>query len=594
MTGIYGGTVTGRALDEMRERLDHRPWYEHRSHEDGGLGLGLVHHGSGGPGDAIVDGDGVRGVVYGAIGNLDDLGLTEAEVLERVLADPAAALGPLDGPFALAAVDADANRLVAATDKLGTRPLSYQAENGLTVASEVKAHLPVIDEPTVNDRTLADLLTLHYVWNGKTLVTEIERLPPATVLEYDAAADAVRTSRYWKPDYTPARPSRKYLVDLANRYRAATERMAGTLGGEVGVWLSGGLDSRALVAGLANGALPDEAYLTGYTYDSNPPGGGNPALSRRIGTKKGVPVEEVEIDGGDFARAADELIDATDGLVRLTNALGVAAIYALEEVPDVMLEACGAGELLGERVWRPHLGLADTPAESIRRSEAAGDPEAARAVLSNRVDPTGTFRRAVARSDESGLVPTVMDAHLQNHYTSAHFTSNAVTRRFADTRTQFADTDFLEHVARLPIPYHLGAIPFTDGHVPRGTTVPKLDLVRSLDDDLAAVPYERTKLAPTRSPSLHTVGYLLNKGSSVLTERLGLANSTTGTVDTWYRTDDGVRAFFDRHLDAARDRACFEGDVIEGWREEELAGRDRLDVLAPIVTAECWLDRYLD
>lgn len=593
MPGLYGGTVTGGALAEMGDRIGDRPAYERRERESDGLGLGLVRHGSEGPGDAVVDRNGVRGAVYGAISNLDELGLTVGEVVERALEEPLEALAPLDGPFAVVALDRDAARFVAATDKLGTRPLYYQTETGVTVSSGVAALLPEVDDPTVNDRTLADLVTMGYAWNGKTLVTEVERLPPATVLDYDAGAGAVHTTRYWTPNYEPALPSRTYLVDLVNRYREATEEMAGTLGGDVGLWLSGGLDSRSLAAGLAGGALPDDASLTGYTYDANPASGGNPELARRIGTAKGFPVEEVRVGSDDFARAAADLVDATDGLVRLTNtAGGGGAICALASTPDVMLEACGQGELLGERVWRPHIRRAASPADSIRRTEASTDPDVARALLSGRVDPTATFRRAVSRSDQSGLIPTVMDAHMQNHYTAGHFTGNAVTRRFADTRTQFADTAFLEHVARLPLTYHLGSLPLTGGRVPRGTTTPKLDLVRSLDHDLATIPYERTKLPPTSPAPLHTAGYVLGRGTTALEKRFGLAEPEPEVA--WYRTDEEVRSFFDRHLDAAGDRSCFDGDAVSAWRDGRRDGADRLSVLASVVTAECWLERHLD
>jgi asparagine synthase (glutamine-hydrolysing) len=591
MTGVFGGTITGRPLGEMRARLDHRPWYEQWTAEDDGIGLGLVHHGTDTNG-TVVDESGVRGVVYGAISNLDELGETAAERVEAVLSNPRDALAPLDGPFALLASDPDDGRFVAATDKLGTRQLHYQTDHGVTVASEAKAVLPQVDDPTVDRQTLADLLTVGYVWNGKTLVEQIRRLPPATVLVADAEDGTVRTERYWKPDYEPAAPSRNYLADLATKYRNATQQMGTTLDGDVGVWLSGGLDSRSLVSCLADGGLADDARLTGYTYDSNPPSGGNPDLARRIGTEKGFPVEEIRVDGDDFAAAAGELVEATDGLHCLTSTLGVAAVYALDSTPDVLLEACGQGELLGERIWRPHIELASSPVDSIRRTEAATDPETASAVLPSDVDPMDTFKRAVSLSDETGLVPTVMDAHMQNHYTSGHFTGNSVTRQFTDTRTQFADTDFLSHVARLPVEYHLGSLPFTDGTVPEGTTVPKLDLIRSLDERLASIPYERTNLPPTQSHQLHTAGYVANKGSTVLKEYAGLQD--TATMNVWYRTHDGVQAFFDRHLDAAAGRSFFDADAIQQWRSEQLDGENRLDHLAAVVTAEYWLDQYLD
>lgn len=62
--------------------------------------------------------------------------------------------------------------------------------------------------------------------------------------------------------------------------------MATTIEGTAGLWLSGGLDSRAMAAELARciaagrPELPES--LNGYTYDLNPKGGGNPEIATRL------------------------------------------------------------------------------------------------------------------------------------------------------------------------------------------------------------------------------------------------------------------------------------------------------------------------
>lgn len=592
MTGIYAATATGESLDAIGDRLEHRTWYGREQFEDGDVGLGIVHHGEDRAGHATVDANGVRGVVYGGIGNLEAFG-DERDVVDRLLADPVETLRSMDGPCAIAAVDVADGRVVAATDKIGSRPLYYAADDHpFAVGSQVKTVLERIDDVVLDERAVADLLLNGSVWGEKTLAEGVERLPPATVLEYEDGE--VTTTRYWTPDINPESPSRSYLHELTNRYQQSADRLAGTMAGDVGIWLSGGLDSRSLAAGLSDVADDHPLSLSGFTYDSNPPSGGNPELASRIGTELGFPVSEVELTSADLHRALEEIMTVTDGMTRWANAMGVAAIYGLEESPpDVMLEACGQGELLGELMWRPYLTRTDSPVDALYRAEHNMSTEAVRSLLSTDVDPLGTIKREVARSDETGLLRTALDVHYRNHYSAGHFVTNMVTRCEADTRTQFADGALLSHLTRLPVEYRRDAVPFTDWTVPQSTTTPKLELVRMLDRSLASIPYERTQRPPSEPLAVHTGGYLANKGLSAVRDRLGFAPSNTAAE--WYRSHDGIREMIDELLDGAAERSIFDADAVAELRQEHVSGEaNNIGAISAVTTVEHWLRRHVD
>lgn len=592
MTGIFGGTTTGSSLAAIGDLLEHRDWYGREQFEDSPFGLGIVHHGTEGAGYKTVAQDAYRGVIYGGVGNLESF--EDAQTLmERILENPTATLAEMDGPCALAVYDATDERFIAATDKIGSRPLYYASEElPFTVGSQVKTVLERVDEVVLDERSVADLLIKGSVWGEKTLAEGVKRLPPATVLEYEDGA--IETTRYWKHEIDPSPASQSYLTELAFRYQQATDSMINTMGGDVGLWLSGGLDSRALFASLTNSRERRDYSLSTFTYDSNPPSGGNPELATDIASTKGVPLDEIVLTADDMAAALDEILTVTDGMIRWPTTWGVAAIYGVEgPTPDVMLEACGQGELLGEVIWRPYVTRASSPVDALYGAEASTSLDRVESVLDADVDPLGTFKREVSRSDESDLLGTVLDVHFRNHYSAGHFVSNMVTRCESDTRTPFAHGVFLSHVGRLPPEFRRGVLPYTDWSIPAGTTEPKLELIRLLDTELASIPYERTKRPPTDPLAVHTATYYANKGYETLRDRFGYGPDNT--LAEWYRSHDALREQIDDLLDGAAERDCFDADAVAELRRDHIAGdANNMGLIGAVTTVEHWLRQHVD
>lgn len=571
--------------------MPREPWYGTERFEDDPFGLGLVHHDERDPGGWTTWADGrSAGVLHGAVSNQDDLSLSTDELFQRLLDEPGDVLAELAGPFAVAAYDADADRFVLATDKIGSRPLYYLDDDGLLVGSSLKPLLTGLDDPDIDERGVSDLLLMGYLWGDKTLVEGVRRVPPSTVLVHEDGETTVE--RYWWPSFDPARPGSDYLDALVTKYRGAVDQMRRTIDDTVGLWLSGGLDSRAMASGL-NWSLDDGSFdgVRAYTYDSNPPGAGNPALAGRIADTLGFELEQVNVGPDDFTAVLDQVVGHTDGMVRWTSAMNIAATFQLDgSRPGVMLEACGQGELLGERVWRPHLD--QPPVQSMYLTEADTDADTVRRVLGGAVDPLATYRDEVRRSDEDRALHQVMDAHFRNHYSRGHFMSNEVARSQSGLRTPFSSGEFIEHVARLPVAYHLGTVPFTGWKVPAGTTRPKLHLVRALDPRLADIPYERSRVPPSRSQRAHVAGYLATKSSNVVRERLGVGPESESQ---WMRTHDPLQSYLDELLDAAADRPHFDGDTVRELQHEHMNGEaDHYGAIASITTVELWQRQFLD
>jgi len=157
----------------------------------------------------------------------------------------------LRGMFAFALWDAKRDRLLLARDRLGVKPLYYAIPEGgrtqLAFASELKSLLMVPGVSRELDlESLASYLAYLYVPHPRTAVRGARRLPPAHVLVAEAGSVEIR--RYWSLERTDAaEPDPERLWDLLGE--AVGMRLVADV--PVGAFLSGGIDSSAIVAEMA-------------------------------------------------------------------------------------------------------------------------------------------------------------------------------------------------------------------------------------------------------------------------------------------------------------------------------------------------------
>ena len=154
----------------------------------------------------------------------------------------------LRGMFAAAFWNKDLQRLVLVRDRVGMKPLYVSELHGdLYFASELKAlfvHPELRRE--LDHIALHYYLALNYVPGPRTLVQGIEKLPPGHFLEWTPSA--VRTGCFWKPIF-------KQNPDwtLSSAQEALDQLLTDSLRDHlisdvpVGIWLSGGVDSSAIL-----------------------------------------------------------------------------------------------------------------------------------------------------------------------------------------------------------------------------------------------------------------------------------------------------------------------------------------------------------
>ena len=180
----------------------------------------------------------------------------------------------LRGMFAFALWDSRRNRLFLARDRLGKKPLNYLiADDTLYFCSELA---PLLEEQLapwgIDPDALAAYLMFGFVSAPRTMLRQIRKLPAAHFLLWEGGETKVE--RYWSRTHSPkivlsyeeARGEVRAKLDESIRLRLRSDVPLGLL-------LSGGLDSNAILARLVRGVGQKvQAFTVGFAekdYDES-------------------------------------------------------------------------------------------------------------------------------------------------------------------------------------------------------------------------------------------------------------------------------------------------------------------------------------
>ena len=175
----------------------------------------------------------------------------------------------LNGQFAIALWDENRQRLLLVRDRVGILPLFYTRQGErLLFASEIKALLPLLPEaPRISPAALDQTFTFWAPRSPHTLFEGIFEVPPGRLLALENGQ--VRESVYWdwrfpeQGEYLTG--SDAELTEQLYELLADATRIRLRADVPVGAYLSGGLDSSALVALIRrHSAAPLKTFSIGF------------------------------------------------------------------------------------------------------------------------------------------------------------------------------------------------------------------------------------------------------------------------------------------------------------------------------------------
>lgn len=264
LAGEFGSQ--DRRLQSMAESIKHEDWHLVDMYNVPGCGMARVHLGIFNPEPqpvfnedrslfAFFDGKiydyehekrelQQRGHIFHSTGNDAEFCLHRYEEMGKDF------VRQLNGTFAMAIYDAKQQKLVVVNDRYGLRPLYYTVDQSrLSIASEVKALLPMATSRKLADQAIADWFFFGKLLGDKTLFQNINVLPPASILEYQNGK--LNIAKYWDFDFDHGDniTEDELAEGMASAFKKSVARR---LNGNhrYGLALSGGLDSRAIAAAI--------------------------------------------------------------------------------------------------------------------------------------------------------------------------------------------------------------------------------------------------------------------------------------------------------------------------------------------------------
>lgn len=175
----------------------------------------------------------------------------------------------LRGMFAIALWDSRKQRLLLARDRFGKKPLYFTtAQNGLYFGSELKCLRAAGVPLDLDSESLKLYLQFTYVPEPYSIFRQVRKVPPGGWLMYTASGECT-TGRYWTMPVPASEPPAGWTEAAAQAHvrdlfdESVRIRMQADV--PLGAFLSGGIDSSAVVASMARQSqAPIRTFSIGF------------------------------------------------------------------------------------------------------------------------------------------------------------------------------------------------------------------------------------------------------------------------------------------------------------------------------------------
>ena len=190
----------------------------------------------------------------------------------------------INGSFLFLIYDKKDRNLKVINDRFASIPFFYYFDGNTFMGSvnyaELWSSLKNEGKLVVNKEAIYEFIVLQRLMGNKTYDKMTVYLDSASILIFDAVSGTVKSGKYWRPDFAKRRrPKKEVSRLLAERVSDSFSRRTAD-GKKYGLLLSGGLDSRLI---LASAKVPLECLTVGF-YENN-----ECVVAEELAREKGYP-----------------------------------------------------------------------------------------------------------------------------------------------------------------------------------------------------------------------------------------------------------------------------------------------------------------
>jgi asparagine synthase (glutamine-hydrolysing) len=262
-------------------------------------------------------------------------------------------LNRINGIFAFAIWDAEIEELIVVRDGLGVKPLYYKLdEEGFSFASEIKALQISTDNSDSN--VLIDAQSINrymsFLWNPdvSTPLTSIKKLNPGVAL-WVKDGEIIHQEKWYKLPVEKKPIANKQSIRVEDLIKETQHQIKSAVHRQmiadvpVGAFLSGGLDSSAVVA-FAKELNPEIRCFTIESKGHNNEGTTDDLpYAKKVADHLNVKLDIVKIDSSKMAFDLEAMVEQLDEPLADPAALNVVYISKLARENGIKVLLSGAG-----------------------------------------------------------------------------------------------------------------------------------------------------------------------------------------------------------------------------------------------------------
>jgi asparagine synthase (glutamine-hydrolysing) len=500
----------------------------------------------------------------------------------------------LNGAFIAAIWDKVNRKLTVFNDRLGLYPLYYAYIGGnLFFASGVRSLLVNPSLPKdIDPVAIAQFLTFDHVLDDRTLLESVRLLPQGSLMVFQDRNLSI--DRYWEISYPHTYPLRSefdYMEEFLALMRQAISRQS-PKGIPAGILLSGGLDSRVLLAFLAG----ERESIHSFTWGI--PNCDDARYAREIARQVGSDHHFFELKPDWLVGKADEAVRLTDGMGNLVNMHALASLDEEAKHAQIIYKGFLGDAMFGyglrHQLWANY--------DHATRQKAHFQVHLDQGVITFTPQEqekyyTDEFKRRVSSSVSDSYLAGMDASHtdiLANQRLYFDYRQRVprmtikgveVVRSKAMVRLPFCDNDLVEFSLRIPPGLMYERSMVKNAFI---REFPKLAQIPTTETGFPLMLCSRDVLIRAK----HVVYSHLN--SQKLKNFLGPIQQPYQDYQGWFRNE--LRGWVEQTLlnPGALNRGYLKPECIREVVLDHMAGRNHSVKLGALLTLERWHQQYLN